>query len=211
MEQSVRHVYLVRHGETDMNRQERLQGHIDCELNDTGLKEAELSHTLFERAGISFDRVYSSPLKRAVKTASVISGGKEVIIEPLIMEMAFGDYEGRPYTEIDKGMWAFFHDPENVTPPACVEPTRKLQERTAQFIDRLRYESDKNVLVVTHGIALRAILSSILPDGEQALAWKLPITNCIVYSFDIADGTITNVVHNKPLSINAEGDTSGKF
>ena len=211
MENTTRHIYMVRHGETDMNRQERLQGHIDCELNEKGIQDAQNSRRLFENAGISFDRVYSSPLKRAVKTASIISGGKEVISEPLIIEMDFGDYEGRPYSGIDKPMWAFFHDPENVTPPEGVEQTRHMTDRAGQFIERLLAETDKNVLIVTHGIALRGLLWNLYPESERSKVWKLPITNCIVYTFDIEDGKVTSLRLAEELTLKVEGDTSNKF
>ncbi len=56
-------VYLVRHGETEWNRQCRLQGQSDTELNDIGIELAEITAT--ELKDVRFDAIYSSPLKRA--------------------------------------------------------------------------------------------------------------------------------------------------
>ena len=206
-----RHIYMVRHGETDMNRNERLQGRIDCELNDKGIADAQSSHELFKNAGICFDKVYSSPLKRALKTAEVISGGMEVTPDPLITEMDFGRYEGVHYSEIDKPMWAFFHDPENAPAPEGVEPTAELTERTGRFISRLLGEEGDNVLVVTHGIALRSLLYNLSPASERSKVWGVPITNCIVYHLTVEDGNVLSAVYDDTLSVKVKGDTSGAF
>lgn len=67
-------IYIVRHGETDWNVQLKLQGRSDIPLNATGIEQAEQTGENLKKAGISFDKVYSSPLQRAVKTAELISG-----------------------------------------------------------------------------------------------------------------------------------------
>ena len=207
-----RKIYIVRHGETDMNRRECLQGHIDCELNDKGIREAQASKELFKAAGIEFGRVYSSPLKRAVQTAKIISGRDDMTPEPLIIEMHFGDYEGRPYKEIDEKMWAFIHDPENTAPPEGVEAISELTGRTGEFIRRLLSENDdENVLIVTHGIALRSILWNLYDEGERASVWSMPIENCIVYELTAENGKVTNIRRAEELSKKSSTDTSGAF
>jgi len=211
MTDSVRHIYIVRHGETDMNKAERLQGRIDCELNDKGMADARASYELFRAAGISFDKVYSSPLKRAVQTAKIISGGRQVCPEPLIIEMDFGSYEGVHYSGIDEPMWAFFHDPEHAPAPDGVEPTAHMTERTGRFIDRLLTEEDENVLIVTHGIALRSLLWNLSPEEDRSKVWGVKITNCIVYHLTVTNGEVTSVGYDDGLSVKVKGDTSGAF
>ena len=208
---TTRHIYMVRHGETDMNRNKRLQGRIDCELNNKGIADAKASYELFRAAGISFDKVYSSPLKRAVKTAEIISGGKDVIPEPLIIEMDFGSYEGIHYSGIDEPMWDFFHDPENAPAPDGVEHTSQLTDRTGRFIERLLNEEDENVLIVTHGIALRSLLRNLSDGADKAKVWSLPITNCIVYHLTVENGKPVSAVYDNALSVKVKGDTSGAF
>lgn len=205
-------VFFVRHGETDMNRRECLQGHIDCELNEQGIKEAQHSARLFEKAGIGFERVYSSPLKRAVMTAGIISGGQQVISDRQMIEMKFGRYEGMPYSEIDEKMWAFIHDPENVAPPEGVEPVQALTKRTGEFLRRLMADDiNGNVLVVTHGIALRSVLWNLSGEGERSRVWGLPIKNCIVYELVIENGEVKGLRQAHELCVTAESDTSKAF
>ena len=62
-------IYIVRHGETDWNVQLKLQGRADIPLNATGIEQAEQTGAHLKKAGISFAKVYPSPLQRAVKTA----------------------------------------------------------------------------------------------------------------------------------------------
>lgn len=205
-------VFFVRHGETDMNRRECLQGHIDCELNEQGIKEAQHSARLFEKAGIGFERVYSSPLKRAVMTAGIISGGQQVINDRQMIEMRFGRYEGMPYSEIDEKMWAFIHDPENVAPPEGVESVQALTKRTGEFLSRLMADDiNGNVLVVTHGIALRSVLWNLSGESGRSRVWGLPIKNCIVYEIDIENGEVKGLRQAHELCVTAESDTSKAF
>ena len=63
-------IYIVRHGQTNWNLEGRNQGRIDIELNEKGIQQAELTSEKLEN--IKFDKVFSSPLKRAYKTAQVI-------------------------------------------------------------------------------------------------------------------------------------------
>ena len=65
-------IYLVRHGETDWNLQERMQGQADNELNDTGKKQARIVADKLQ--GITFDAAFSSTLRRAITTAEIILG-----------------------------------------------------------------------------------------------------------------------------------------
>ena len=68
-------IYLIRHGQTDYNRQFRLQGRSDIPLNRLGLAQARAAHEALR--GVHFDAVYASPLRRAVDTACIVSGWPE--------------------------------------------------------------------------------------------------------------------------------------
>ena len=93
-------IYLTRHGQTNLNKQELMQGRTDEPLNETGIKQAEMARKNVEN--IHFDAVYSSPLIRAKKTASIIGNipEEEIIVDPRIIEADFGDYELRPYNRL---------------------------------------------------------------------------------------------------------------
>ncbi len=87
-------IFLVRHGETAWNRQRRLQGRTDIPLNDTGLAEARKAAKALQ--DVAFDRIFTSPLQRARKTAEIIRGSREIPItaENLLTEVSFGIGEG---------------------------------------------------------------------------------------------------------------------
>jgi broad specificity phosphatase PhoE len=64
-------IYVVRHGQTDWNLEGRFQGRIDIPLNEKGKNQAKKTKEKLE--GIEFDKVFSSPLKRALETAQIIT------------------------------------------------------------------------------------------------------------------------------------------
>ncbi|MBR5089979.1 MAG: histidine phosphatase family protein [Ruminiclostridium sp.] len=207
-----RTVYLIRHGETDMNREERLQGQIDSELNPTGIAEAQSAARRLHEAGIRFDRIYTSPLRRAARTADIIAEGGAVTVEPLITEMHFGSFEGMPYGKIDGKMWDFIHDPEHVPPPEGVESIQSLTGRTGSFLRRIISDSSEScILAVTHGIALRSMLWNLYGEDSRAQVWGMPIENCVIYTFRVTDGKVTGIRRADELSQKSESDTSAVF
>lgn len=87
-------VYMVRHGETDWNRDKRAQGHADIPLNEAGLRQAR---AIAERLrSVAIEAVYSSDLRRAAQTAAVIGEavGVEPLLTPAFREMNIGALEG---------------------------------------------------------------------------------------------------------------------
>ena len=108
-------LYMIRHGETDFNRQRRIQGQSDIPLNAWGRELARRTGKGLE--DVRFDLVVTSPLIRAKETAQLIVGEKSIpfIEEPRIQEIAFGEYEGLccskdGYNIPDKNFLAFFDD-----------------------------------------------------------------------------------------------------
>ena len=71
-------IYLFRHGETDWNRQRRLQGQSDVPLNTFGIELAVKTAEALEQEGTFFDRAFSSPLSRALETARILVGGQDI-------------------------------------------------------------------------------------------------------------------------------------
>ena len=71
-------IYIIRHGETDWNKEHRIQGHQDIPLNDQGRLDAKVAKKKLKN--VKFDVVFSSPLKRAYETAKIITNN-EIIID----------------------------------------------------------------------------------------------------------------------------------
>ena len=85
-------LYVLRHGETDYNKEGIFQGQNNIDLNEEGIKQAQITAKSLEN--IFFDKVYVSPLKRAIETAKIVTNN-ELEIDDRIKERSFGKLEGK--------------------------------------------------------------------------------------------------------------------
>ena len=93
-------LYVVRHGETFENASDRLQGRIDSELTLEGIKQAQVVSNIFKEKTI--DLIVSSPLKRCVETAKIISDGKiKVIYDERLLGRDHGEFTGLKKNEVN--------------------------------------------------------------------------------------------------------------
>ncbi len=131
-------IILARHGETEWNVGEIFRGRIDIELNETGIKQAELLAEYL--SDVEIDAIYSSPLKRALRTAEVIASHHklEVEIAPGIIDLDFGQWQGLSLQEVtDKysGLYAeWLSRPDRVKMPAG-ESLNDVRERAIGVVD----------------------------------------------------------------------------
>ena len=178
-------IYLVRHGETDWNLQERMQGQVDNELNDTGRKQAQV--VADKLRGISFDAAFSSTLHRAIATAEIILGQQKALLQkdPRVMEIGFGPWEGEKIARVMDEIHPlhnFFAGPDRYFPPEGAESFYQLYERSEDFMNQVVFPLEKyceNVLIVGHGAWNRSILNP-LKQIPLAEFWSEPLENCAV-------------------------------
>lgn len=156
-------IYLTRHGQTEWNLERRLQGRGNSPLTEAGIERAK---ELRERIkDIDIDFIYSSPIERALDTANIIKGEKniEVITDEGLMEMCFGDYEGRKTDEVmaENPSWnidLIMHGDVELCAPNG-EDLASVRARVAETMDRIIEENrGKAILIVTHGITLKALM-----------------------------------------------------
>ena len=146
-------IYLIRHGQTDWNLDRKLQGQTDIPLNDNGREQAE--DAAKEISKLKIDRIISSDLLRAKETAEIINKkiGKEISFDKRLREVNFGDYERKLIETIKDEDWDVFNqNPEKKNG----ESRKHVYERVKSFLQEINEE--ENVLVVTHGGALRMML-----------------------------------------------------
>ena len=150
---------LIRHGETDWNAQQRLQGAMDIPLNERGVEQAHDAGRLLR--GHSWSRIHSSPLVRALRTAEVIAqevGLSAPVPEPRLVERAFGELEGLQVYD-DAGNRMSLDHPS-------IEPAEAVTERSLEALrgiaERYRDEPDADALVVAHGTVIRLVLTELL-------------------------------------------------
>ncbi len=154
-QQTTINVCLVRHGETDWNREDRLQGREDIELNDRGREQARVTAAYLQR--YNWNVIVTSPLKRAQETATIIAhhlGIKQVDVMPEFVQRDYGAASGLTYAEIDRIF------PDNVIPR--IEDRYSLTVRCMEGLNSLpsKYPSS-NIVVVTHSAVIKAILGAV--------------------------------------------------
>ncbi|HEU5293693.1 MAG TPA: histidine phosphatase family protein [Burkholderiaceae bacterium] len=145
---------VMRHGETDWNRQHRFQGQIDVPLNAAGLAQAQ---RLARRLAVEdFDVVVTSDLLRARTTAEVAAGGRAIVCEPLWREQAFGVLEGLDAPTIIERhpqLWTqwLLHDADYALPGGG-ESVRMFHTRVLSALQRMAQQHNgARVAVFTHG------------------------------------------------------------
>lgn len=158
---------LVRHGETESNRERLALGREDVPLNERGRRQAAaLTASL---AGVPATAIYASPLRRAVETARPLAEvlGLEVQVDDDLIEMAVGDLEGLSPQELSERHGDFLREwfstqAGNLRMPGG-ESLQDVQDRAWAAIERLRERHpEETVVVVTHNFTIHAILCRAL-------------------------------------------------
>ena len=178
-------IYIIRHGQTEKNRANVLQGRSDIPLNDSGRQQAEEVKDQFIKAGIHFDLVYTSPLIRAVQTAEIIAGGISQFTDNRLIEMDYGPYEGMDLADPAPEVLEFFRDFVHNPAPNGMEPLQAIVVRLGSFLEEIREEvAEKSILISTHAIAMKGALEYLTPDSGGSY-WSKFIGNCAVYTSEI--------------------------
>ena len=168
--QNNRRLWLVRHGLTEWNMQERFCGHSDVPLSARGRVQARWLARRLEKEAIS--TIYTSDLARARETATIIASQRTPVLQVKVSaawrEMDFGAWEGLTYSEIAeqfKDQLGFFSDPEHFSPPNG-ESLAHILQRVQAELAAIAYSKDMpmegDAVIVSHGGPLRILLCSIL-------------------------------------------------
>ena len=176
---------VVRHGETGWNKERRLQGHSDIDLNETGILQA--SRVAQGLKNTEINMAFSSDLKRAVDTATIICQEQEndsinLLTDERLREFHFGRHEGQP---INPEIIARIKSPTEHLDPS-METFEQVKQRVNDFLSWLHSQAHTHatVLVATHGGVLRVLLNI------SNMNWEKSITNCAVLEFTICSNGI---------------------
>ena len=173
--------FLVRHGETDWNLEGRVQGHSSTPLNDTGRLQAK---RIGERLStVRFAAAYASDLPRVVETAAAILNSHDTSLQTVVelREKSYGTWEGKTAKQLedeDPVSYArLFEDNITFAPPGG-ESDSDLIDRASLAVERLKlaHQNDENVLVVSHGGTIRAILVLLLGLPKEVI-WRFYLAN----------------------------------
>ena len=180
-------IYVTRHGQTDYNAESRMQGRLDIPLNERGKEQAGITREKIK--DVKFDAVYSSPLIRAVETATIVGGVSEdqIIKDERILEANFGRYEGVVYHKVGLPMTGYWGIPEIFPAPPGVETIPEMIRRTSSFLSELEKKDYENVLVVCHGGIIR-VLRGYLEDVRRGFIWRPRPKNCEIFVYESTGG-----------------------
>lgn len=158
-------IYLTRHSKTLWNEEKRLQGRQDSPLTQKGIENAQALKKYIQ--SMSFDYIYSSPILRAYHTAQLVFENQNIIKDDRLVEMNFGDFEGRKISDILKTDYQIYHqlwnEPENFTCIPHGETYDQVIERVHSFLHDLEQLPDQSqVMIVTHGMYFIVLLATML-------------------------------------------------
>lgn len=184
-------IILVRHGETQWNKEGRYQGQIDTDLSDRGKEQGELLGEALK--GIKIDIAYSSPLKRAFETAQ--AGLKyhdlEIGIVPGLTEISHGTWEGLLSSEL-KETHGVLVEQWHATPHLVQMPEgenlQQVQARAMAAIEELAEKHEgQTVLVVSHDATNKAIICGAL-GIDLSRFWQVKQDNTCINVLEYQDG-----------------------
>ncbi|MEI6858144.1 histidine phosphatase family protein [Psychrilyobacter sp.] len=186
-------IHFVRHGQTEWNVIKKLQGHLNSPLTEEGVEQTEL---LYEKLRyIDFTKIYTSPQGRALHTARILRGDKDIEISELqdIMEMGFGDVEGlekekfkEKHPEPFMNLWtdAVKYDPSDFSGESFIEVEKRAIEGLKKLVEANNKAGD--IMVISHGMILKVIFGYVLGHGLDKY-WIDPVpqnTSVTIISYD---------------------------
>lgn len=181
-------ILLIRHGETEWNKTGRPQGQLDIPLNIFGVQQA---HTCAKHlSNFDIHSIYSSPLSRAYQTAQIIASKKSLVVntDDSLKEIDLGSWQGMKWSEIRAKYSGLLNEFEKAGDLSYIyggESFQDVQKRAMKFISKFEKDSDKTVMIVTHGGLIKTIVCSIL--GLELSKRK---------NFDIHNLSITTLKYN---------------
>ncbi len=175
-------IYVVRHGRTKWNERGIMQGLTDIDLDDVGIKQAYLAKE--ELIGVNFDVCFSSPLRRASKTAEIIVDNRcKIIYDDLLIERSMGTFEKKPYNLYKNSPYWDYN--LNLSDNG-VESIKHLFSRASEFLNKIKKQyNDKTVLVVSHGALIRALHYLIMGYDSKTDFLSFNVSNAKVYRYEI--------------------------
>ncbi len=208
-------LYLVRHGQTEASLHNRFCGRIDPPLNATGLAMAEALAARY--GGEPWAEIVSSPLERARQTAAPTAraAGLEVTVDDGLVEIAYGEWDGRGEADVERDDPARFHawaaHPGFVAPPGG-ETGAQIAARALATVERIRarHAAGGKVLVVSHKATLRVIVCALLGIDVDGFRARVAQKVCAVSIVDFkAAGPLLQVLgdtsHLPPALLAGDG------
>jgi broad specificity phosphatase PhoE len=199
-------IILARHGETEWNVEEVFRGRIDIELNETGLRQAQLLAEYL--SALTIDTIYSSPLRRALKTAEMIAGYHKLDVEIThgLIDFNYGEWQGLPHQEVkDRYMELYAEWMENphLIQMLSGESLDDVRERAIGVVDKVIAKYKGTVVLVSHRVVNKVLICALLALDNSHF-WNIRLDTCGITVFTYENGQFILTKHNdtsylKPL------------
>ncbi|GAC1502603.1 MAG: phosphoserine phosphatase 1 [Ktedonobacteraceae bacterium] len=197
-------VYLTRHGQTEWNLVRKMQGYQDSALTELGLLQATWLRDAMR--AIELDALYSSSSLRAVRTAEIIRGQRnlEIVTYDALREINMGDWEGKTANEIQltdaQGLDTFWYRPAEYIPTNHGESFHDIQNRVIPVLNEIiARHPGQTIMLVSHGITLKVMLTHF-EQRSLAKLWDPPFIQPTALS--------KVVIEDNTTTIELNGDTS---
>lgn len=186
-------LFIVRHGETQWNRDGRFQGQQDTDLTDHGLSQGDSVAAYL--AGHPFEAVVSSPLKRAHITGKKIAAAcniGQVEIDGDLTEINHGDWEGLLSSDV-RERWPRILELWHSTPHTVIMPgeggesLRSVQLRSIRAVENIAGRFSKDVCVTAHDAVIKVLLCHFL-NAPLSSFWSFQIANCSLTIAELREG-----------------------
>ena len=185
-------IYLVRHGETDLNKDRRFRGHSDVPLNEDGVLQAAGAARILKLAGIS--NVYTSPIRRAVETATAIAvvTGARMETEDDFVDIDYGEWQGLTVEEARQRngaeVEAWRRDPGSFAFPGG-DSIASVRGRLGPAFERLVQRDHQGPIAVVSHLAVLKLCFTVLMDLSADYFWRVGLENGAVSLFTHKPGT----------------------
>lgn len=168
-----RRLILLRHGQTEYNATQRMQGQLDTELSAVGVEQARAAALMLREYNVS--KIISSDLARAQRTAEIVGAvlSLDVDFDERLRETHLGQWQGKTHAEVDNeaaGIRAHWRNNAGWAPPegeSRLEVARRARPVVDELMERYDQWEDSAVLIVAHGGTISALTSSLLELGPE--------------------------------------------
>ena len=184
-------ILLIRHGETEWNRELIFRGRADIPLSARGREQVRL--LAYSLSGTSAAAVYSSPLLRASETAQPLaeSLGLSPVIDDRLVDMSFGEWEGRAVAEV-QDKWAelyqvWVNEPARFSAPGGESLAAVRQRAWAAVEDIVGRHLEATIALVSHRVICKLVLCAALGIGEEGF-WRERVDTASVSTLELDHG-----------------------
>ena len=191
-------IILARHGETDWNVEEVFRGRIDIELNEAGIRQSELLAKYLRDLRIA--AIYSSPLKRAKKTAEIIANYHNLNVEiaPGLIDFDYGEWQGLSH-EVVKNRYKELYDewiknPHQVKMPAG-ESLNEVRRRAISVVNSVVARYEGTVVLVSHRVVNKVLICALL-GLDNSHFWNIRQDTCGITTFTYQEARFILTKHN---------------